>query len=144
MAQNQKLILIVDDEADLTWSMSRHIERGIPDVFVYSAVNGSQALEMLRSIRPHLLITDLRMPGINGFKLIAEARQLDPALKVIVISAFHSRDIETRLKSMHVDGFLEKPFDLKKLRVLSDALLTVRNKACHDPLPQDLERGYVN
>lgn len=129
MINDKQIILIADDETDLTWSMSRHIQRENPNVFVYSAVNGMQALDMVRSIRPHLLITDLRMPGLNGFKLIEKARAVAPSLKVIVISAYHSRDIHEKLRALRIDGFLEKPFDLKKLRALSDALLSIDEPA---------------
>lgn len=124
MFNRKKKILIADDEKDLTWSMSRHIQRASPDTFVCSAVNGLQAFELFQSIHPDLLISDLRLPGMNGFKLIEMAKQYDPAIKVIVISAFYSRDIEQRLGSLHIDGFLEKPFDLKRLCELSDALLS--------------------
>jgi YesN/AraC family two-component response regulator len=126
MIQEKNIILIADDEADLTWSMSRHIQRENPNVYIYSAVNGEQAFEMLQSVRPDLLITDLRMPGLNGFKLIEKARLLDPALKIIVISAFHTSDIENKLKLLRINGFLEKPFELKQLRKLSDALLSIQ------------------
>ncbi|NQT26724.1 response regulator [candidate division KSB1 bacterium] len=144
MIQDKKIILIVDDETDLTWSMSRYIQRENPDIHVYSAVNGLQAFEMLHSIRPNLLITDLRMPGLNGFKLIEKARQLDLGLKVIVISAFYSREIESKLKSLGINDFLEKPFDLKKLRVLSDALLSIQNRVLSDPIQADYHLGMAS
>jgi len=123
MHPDKKIILIVDDEADLTWSMTRHIKRENPNHYVYSAVTGLQAFEMLESIQPDLLITDLRMPGMSGMKLIEKARQFNPGIKVIVISAYYSREIEKQLRTLGINEFIEKPFELKFLCSLSDSLL---------------------
>ena len=144
MTQDKKVILIVDDEADLTWSMTRHMKRENANLFIYSAINGLQAFEMMQSIQPDLLITDLRMPGLNGIKLIEKARHLNPEVKIIVISAYYSKEIENKLRSLGINEFIEKPFDLKILSRMSDALLASQNQFFNEASQKNYRLGLAS
>jgi YesN/AraC family two-component response regulator len=67
-----------------------------------------------------LLISDVRMPGMNGFQLARKVKELNPNIKVILVSAFeiNTEEFEKVLPSTRIDGFLEKPASLKKLTEL--------------------------
>ena len=59
------------------------------------AENGLEALQMVRELRPHLLITDIRMPGCDGLDLIRQARELSPDIEIVIISGSGSTSSAT-------------------------------------------------
>ena len=63
-------VLIVDDEEDLTWSITKSLKRENRALDIISVNSGHEALEILQNEKVDLLVTDLRMPGINGHDLI--------------------------------------------------------------------------
>src|SRR4030095_13974969 len=79
-------ILIVDDEPDMVENCTRILRRAGHRCL--SATDPHRALALLESERPDLLLTDLKMPEIDGLALLRRARELDPALPVVVITAF--------------------------------------------------------
>jgi DNA-binding NtrC family response regulator len=70
-----------------------------------------------------VLVTDLKMPGINGLTLAAAARSLQPAIGVILMTAYGSREIEAEAEQLMVDAYLTKPFQLERLRDLIEKIL---------------------
>jgi DNA-binding NtrC family response regulator len=87
---------------------------------------GHEALALLESQRPEVLLTDLKMPGMEGLELMRRAHQLDPDLPVIVITAFAS--IESAVGAVKEGAFdyLPKPFTANQLRVAVDRALRQR------------------
>src|SRR5438477_1220300 len=77
-------VLIIDDEPDVVANWTRVPERdGCPCL---TATGGGQALALLEAERPDLVLTDLRMPGIDGMAVLGRALQLDPDIVVVVIT----------------------------------------------------------
>ncbi|MCB1048621.1 MAG: sigma-54-dependent Fis family transcriptional regulator [Calditrichaeota bacterium] len=108
-------ILFADDDANFLEVMSFLLEEeGYP---VRKAANGLEALECLQTDRFPLMITDLRMPGLDGQTLLAKARGLDPELLVIVITAFG--DVPHAVAAMKAGAFdfLPKPCDREQFRL---------------------------
>lgn len=86
----KKKILIVNDEEDLTWSILRGLSKDKHRLEVFHANSGGQALDLLNKHAIDLLVTDLRMPGINGRELIQQVRSAYPRVKIILMTAFFS------------------------------------------------------
>jgi putative two-component system response regulator len=111
-------ILIVDDDAHARRLLETLLQQN--DGFeTASAENGSQALELARSFRPHLILLDLMMPGVTGFE-VAEQLKANPdtqSIPIIVVSALEDRD--SRLKGLNAGAaeFLTKPIDRLELKV---------------------------
>jgi len=80
-----KHILIVDDEEAVGYVFERYL--AIKGYRVSVAYSGEQALQAFRADRPDLVITDYKMPGMNGDELLRRLRALDPALPAVMISA---------------------------------------------------------
>jgi two-component system, sensor histidine kinase and response regulator len=102
-------ILIVDDEPAILESLATLLaDEGYS---VQTAPNGRVALELVATSPPDLLITDVLMPGLDGWALLAQVRERTPDLPVIVISAVERRDTPQRevLITDHT-VFLRKPF----------------------------------
>lgn len=117
MLADKKKILIVDDEEDLTWSISKGLSRETQGFEVFCANSGSMALDILSQKAVDLLVTDLRMPGMNGSELIQKVKRFYPNIKVIVMTAYsHLENID------HNNGnsvtTIEKPFEIHELRKL--------------------------
>jgi DNA-binding NtrC family response regulator len=118
-------ILVVDDELNTREGLKQALQE--EGYLVLTAETGSIAKKILTEQRVNLIITDLKMPGIDGLEILKFARQLTPETAIIIITGFGT--IETAVKAMK-DGaydFLTKPIDLDKLSALVEkALLTNR------------------
>jgi DNA-binding NtrC family response regulator len=116
MTEYTKRVLIVDDEEDLTWSLSRRIIRDNPSIEVRCASSGNYALEMLSEQEFNLMLTDLRMPGLSGIDLLDTIKTRFPDLKIIVMTAYGSTEVKEELKRLGALAYLEKPFEFNELK----------------------------
>ncbi len=113
MITNRATILIVDDDKDLLQLLSLRLKTANYDV---TAVDSAEkAIDQLTISRPHLVITDLKMGGMNGIELLEVIQRDNPSLPVIILTAHGS--IPDAINATHkgVFGFLTKPFDSKDL-----------------------------
>jgi DNA-binding NtrC family response regulator len=117
-------LLIVDDEPDMVENCARILGRAGYDCL--TATDPRRALGMLESDRPDLLITDIKMPDVDGMELLRHARELDPAMPVIMITAFAT--IESAVAAVREGAFdyLPKNFSVDQLRVAVDRALRHR------------------
>ena len=116
-------ILVVDDEADFAKGLARLIAKGFPDNPVLVCHDGPAALAALREQPCALLLTDLRMPGLDGFGLLDQALAQTPGLSVVLLTGFGT--IETAVAALKAGAydFLTKPIDQDGLyRVVAKAL----------------------
>jgi DNA-binding NtrC family response regulator len=117
-------VLIVDDEPDMLENCSRILSR--QGYVCTTAVDGGAALAMLERDRPDVLLTDFKMPGMDGLTLLQRVHELDPALPVIMITGFAS--IESAVTAVKEGAFdyLPKDFSLEQLRVAVERALRHR------------------
>lgn len=108
-------VLIVDDEPSLLLSIESGFNDHLDHFKVVTAGNGEEALETLESQDIDLVITDLRMPVMDGFELLAAMSSDYPDIPNIVMSAFGTPKIEDHLKSLGTFQFLDKPLDFDAL-----------------------------
>ena len=113
-------VLVVDDEASIRDLLSRTLALAEYDVDV--AADGRVALERMRLFGYDLLITDLKMPGMDGLTVIHEARRLNASLPIIIITGFSTEASAIEAANLGVSGYLTKPFKVPKV-------LTVAAKA---------------
>jgi DNA-binding response OmpR family regulator len=112
-----KKVLIVDDEVSFLLSLKDGLSAHRDTFEVFTAVNGKEAVEILNEKPIDLLVTDLKLPEMDGFELLAWSSRHKPQLPVIVMSAFGTPEIETRLAGMDTLEFLDKPLDLETLEI---------------------------
>jgi len=108
-------VLIVDDEPSLLLSIETGFENQQERFSVVTAGNGKEALTALGEQKIDLVITDLRMPVMDGFELLAAMSSDYPNIPNIVMSAFGTSKIEDQLKSLGTYQFLDKPLDFDAL-----------------------------
>ena len=120
-AAGRPRILVVDDEATIRDMLTKTL--ALADYDVDTAPDGSAALERLRLSSYDLLITDLKMPGLDGLSVIREARRLRADLPVIIITGFSTEASAIEAIDLGVSGYLTKPFRVTKvLSVAAKAL----------------------
>jgi excisionase family DNA binding protein len=114
-------VLVVDDEATIRDLLSKTLALAEYDVDL--APDGRSALERLRIIPYDLLITDLKMPGVDGLAVIREARRLKADIPVIIITGFSTEASAIEAVNLGVSGYLTKPFRVPRvLAVAAKAL----------------------
>src|SRR5258706_6856391 len=106
-------VLVVDDEATIRDLLSKTLALAEYDVDL--APDGRTALERLRIIPYDLLITDLKMPGVDGLTVIREARRLKADLPVIIITGFSNEASAIEAVNLGVSGYLTKPFRVPRV-----------------------------
>lgn len=109
-------LLIVDDEVQIRAG----IEKGIPwKKFgiskVHSAPNGVRALEIMEAEKINILITDIRMPGIDGLELARKAKEKQEDIHIIIVSGFSEFDYAKQAINIGVKDYLLKPIKVKEL-----------------------------
>jgi len=120
-------ILVVDDEPDMVGNCVRILQRAGHRCL--GATDPHQALKLLESERPDLLLTDLKMPEIDGLALLRRAHELDPALPVVVITAFAT--IESAVAAIKDGAFdyLPKACSVDQLTLVVERALRQRRLA---------------
>jgi two-component system, NtrC family, response regulator AtoC len=126
----RKQILVVDDEANLRRVLSAQLSREGYDVQV--AEDGEAALNLLREHHIDLVITDLRMPKVDGMDLLRAALRDDPTRPVLMMTAHGT--VETAVEALKTGAFdyLTKPFDQQEVRIIVKKALRTRELASHD------------
>ena len=112
----QNSIWIIDDDQSMRWVLEKTLANSGYRVSAFES--GSVALASFKRAavdeRPNLIITDVRMPGINGFELMKQIKNISPQTPIIVMTAY--TDLDTTLQTFEEGAFeyLPKPFDIDK------------------------------
>jgi excisionase family DNA binding protein len=112
-ATGRPRILVVDDEASIRDLLAKTLALAEYDVDL--APDGRNALERLRIIPYDLLITDLKMPGVDGLTVIREARRLKADIPVIIITGYSTEASAIEAVNLGVSGYLTKPFRVPRV-----------------------------
>jgi CheY-like chemotaxis protein len=110
-----KHVLIVEDEKTFQLTLLDGLRKYEQDFRVLTAENGKVAREVLETLPVDLVVTDLKMPGMDGFELLSLIRKNHPYVPVIVMTAFGNSELEKWLQSVGVFAYLEKPIDFTEL-----------------------------
>ena len=123
-------ILIADDEQELLWAMRLVLRSAHYEVSVVA--DGQKALLYIleakkRNFPVDLLITDIQMPNLTGLELIKELKSRDIIVPVIIMTSNGNRYLDNRLSTKDYRGYLNKPFETKKLLESIDIILTEKD-----------------
>ena len=116
MTEGLKKVLIVDDEETLTWSMAKSLSKDRDKYEVNIANNGKEALSLLKKDKIDLVISDIRMPDINGLDLLVRIKMEHPQTKVIIMTAYGSSDVQKEANRRGSLFYIEKPFEINDIR----------------------------
>lgn len=116
--KSNRLVAIIDDELDIT-VLFRDAIRGIGGISIFTFTDPTLALEHFKINRKdyRLIISDLRMPGINGIELLKRIKELNPLVRTVLMTAFEFDDelFRKNVEKQIINGFLQKPIMLRNL-----------------------------
>jgi len=118
-------VLLVDDERFARTAYSEYLRAAGHDVQV--AEHAVAALEMMRLRRFDVLVTDVILPGADGLELLSEAKQLDPHIEVVVITALDKVDPAVRAMKSGASDYLVKPVTTEALQLAVERALAARS-----------------
>lgn len=108
----EQVVLVVDDEPDILTSIKTFVEGAIENVTVETATSGPKALELLKEQPVDLILSDYRMPEMNGLEFLAEARKIHARVPRIIITAYPDLDLALEaINEERVERFFTKPLD---------------------------------
>ena len=114
----KQIILLVDDDPDLLRIMRDSLSDAGYEVM--TAPDGLKALDVLRSRKPDVIVSDVEMPDMSGFEFCETFRGLpqNAAVPFIFLTAFDSKERQRQARLVGADDFLVKPFDMVELLVM--------------------------
>ena len=133
MLPERKQVLIVDDEPNLRKILSHQLSRDGYDVL--TAEDGEQGLAQLREHHIDLVITDLKMPKIDGMTLLKKALEEEPELPVVLVTAHGTIDTAVEALKSGAFDFVTKPFDKDEVRQIVAKALKTRELRGADATP---------
>lgn len=124
---NDHRVLVVDDDDDIREFLYNELRRYF---VIEQAYNGEEALEKIKAARPSLVISDVKMPVMNGFELIRKIRQDQELsdLPVILLTAVTDEEKVVKGTEYGADAYIPKPFNIKLLTAKCRALIEQRDK----------------
>ncbi len=111
-------VLVVDDEEHIALMLQEGLAK-LPNCEVTAATGGAQGLQLFAQRPFDLLITDYKMPGMDGLTLANQIRQRYPRTRVILLSASADKVIEEQRSNMAIQHILDKPVKLADIRTIT-------------------------
>jgi len=136
MLPEKKQVLIVDDEVNLRKILAAQLSSAGYDVML--AEDGEQGLQMLKDNHIDLVVTDLKMPKVDGMQLLREALREDPTLPVVMITAHGTVDTAVEALKLGAFDYLTKPFDKDEVRQIVAKALKTRQLAGNEATTEEL------
>lgn len=138
-------ILVVEDEPDLAERCQELLQSKGYDTRV--ATDGEEALRLLQASEPHLIVTDLKMPGMSGMELLEHVKERHPHIQVIMMTAYSTVEDAVAAMRLGACDFVAKPFTPEHLTVvvekaLAEQVLRDENRSLRDQLNQ--QYGFDN
>jgi two-component system response regulator AtoC len=127
MLPERKQILVVDDEPNLRRVLTALLVRD--DYDVHAAEDGNQALEILGEHHIDMVLTDLRMPRMDGMELLRHVRAMDEELPVVIVTAHGTVDNAVEALKTGAFDYITKPFDQTEVRTIVRKALRTRDLA---------------
>ena len=118
MSDKKTKIMFVDDDVVTGRVMKRNCDNASYSCSVYQ--NGQDCLAAFKESNADIVITDLRMPSMNGFELLSELREIDENVPVLVMTGYSSVENAVEAMKRGATDFIKKPFDFTELKLMLD------------------------
>lgn len=115
MKNMERTVLIADDEILKLMTLKNHLTKA--GLNIITATDGSAAHDILRSKKVHALVTDVRMPGMNGLLLLEKSKQLDPSRPVLVMTGYGAVEDAVRAMRAGAEDYMMKPIAAEEILV---------------------------
>ena len=109
----KKKLFVVDDESEICEFLKSFFEERNYEVEV--AYSGEEAIQMIEKIKPHIVLLDVQMPGLDGLETLKWIKHKYPEIKVIMVTAIETHDKIERALRYGADNYITKPLSLEYL-----------------------------
>ncbi|MEA2050276.1 MAG: response regulator [Campylobacterota bacterium] len=120
--------LYVEDEVGIRQSLSDVLKLFSKELYI--AKDGLEGLELYKKNKPDIVITDIKMPNMNGIELVKEIKKIEPKQHIIFTTAHSESDFFMEAIEAQVDGYILKPIDLDKLEQKINSITAQINLQC--------------
>lgn len=135
-------ILVVDDEESIREFFEIMLKREGYEVM--TAQNGRVALDLLKTKNADLIITDIQMPEMSGMELLAQVKEIDIDIPIIMVTAFGSTDTAVEAMKLGAFDYIQKPFKIDEVKIIIAEALEKRNlKVENTRLKKELGSKYT-
>lgn len=104
-------ILVVDDEIEYCNILKNYLVKKNYEVDI--ALNGKEAVKKVETMKPHIVFLDIVMPEMNGTEVLIRIKEIDPNIKVIMLTALSDEELKKNALGFGADEYILKPIDLK-------------------------------
>lgn len=118
-----KQVLIVDDEITITWLLRESLEQ-LSNCRIWTAARGEDALALCETTSFDLILTDYKMPGMDGLTLAGAIRRLQPHAAIVLLTGHSSEDICQQASNLAIRKILNKPLRLSIIRQTISRIFT--------------------
>ncbi|MDH8677262.1 response regulator [Fusibacter bizertensis] len=108
-------VLIVDDEAIVLESVTQVLSSQFKNIAIETAKNSREGLIKVEHFRPNVIMTDIKMPGMNGLEFIERIRKVNQMVKIIIVSAYDHFEYAKEAVKFDVEDYILKPLSKSKL-----------------------------
>ena len=133
-------ILFVEDEPEVRFELKRFLQRYSSDIFI--ATNGEEGIELFIKNNPDIVISDIKMPKMNGIDMAKEIKKLSSEQTIIFTTAHSDNNYFLEAIEMQVDGYILKPVDLgilkKKIDDITKNMELERQKRLYESIVDDI------
>jgi len=119
-------ILIIDDDKAFGQTLKIFLSDSFPKV--HFVTSGEEGVEYVKKEIPDVVITDLRMPNMDGLEVLKQIKDIDSSIAVIIITAFDETDSIIKAMQLGAFDFFEKSFDLKRIKIIVKKTLESKKK----------------
>lgn len=117
-------IMVVEDSKPIVRDIIGKIQSIRPDIKeIVVTYDGVSALDMLKKQKPDILLTDIKMPMMDGLELISKAKEIYPELKCVVISGYGDFEFTHQALKLQVDEYILKPVDFEDFKRILQSLI---------------------
>ena len=138
--QDRETVVVIDDDYAMRLSCQQILQRMGFRVELFE--DGSRGLEGVASLKPSLVVVDLKMPGISGLEVVARVHELDPEIIIVVITGFATIGTAVDAMKSGAYDFVPKPFSPDELRVIVNRGLE-RRRLRHETQRHEQERELM-
>ena len=110
MSEIKHTILVIDDQPGIRRLLMEVLtEEGYA---VHTAANGYEGIQKVNELKPHLILMDINMPGMDGIETLRELKRMNQADKVIMMTAYGELELVNQAKELGAYAYITKPFDI--------------------------------
>jgi CheY-like chemotaxis protein len=133
-------VVLIDDEV----AVLRLLEQALraKGLVPHAAQTGAKGLELVKQVRPAIVLTDVNMPGMTGIEVLRDVKRLDPEIVVLIMTGYSTEDLVLEAFHAGATNYLKKPFTLKTLAEVLDGVLDLIQSKAEARVPRSSLLSY--